>query len=285
MQVLSHLEDVITHWAGTRQDWGFVEEATAAAMTGGGGCNSSGGGRGGEGRGEVSSPVQPSHESDLEEGEIPGEASNSDPKIGESREPMSAVPDINKPIDLAVLGQGEDRGSLDTSRHVRAVKGRSKVWKNLCPSWVLGSCEDVRCPCAHGYLPRMCPKAFCPSSAHGMCPYAHSTEELQGMQASEAVTRRIAAVAVTPTLCADHLGSGGCLRGGACPFAHSTEELLQALEGSAYRSIQREVHLPIETRDHHDIKVRSMLCWHWLHGRLVLLRVLSRISLRSQEAQ
>ena len=191
----------------------------------------------------LSSSGQRADEWDLEDGEIRDEAGDCDAGNGENRVPVSGAP--GDPTDLAVRGQGHPR--------------------DLCSSWLLGSCEDVRCAHAHGYVPRMCPRSFCPPNA--ACPYAHSEEVLRRMQASEAVVRQIDRVRVDPTLCADNLGSGGCSRGDACPFAHCTEELLRALARSAYRKIQREVRLQIETRDENDMKNRSRLCCQWLRGR------------------
>ena len=279
--MLSCLEDIIKDVVMTRQDWGVGEEEHAAVMTVG-----DGGVGGGDGGGGGSSPDQPADadESDLEEGEIPDEAGNCDNLIGET---MSA-PDVNKPACPMAVGGGHGEDPRHTSRQERTVN----VWRRLCSAWVLRSCDDVRCQHAHGYVPRMCPGRhppgdFCAISAYGVCPYAHSAEELLGMQACGAVTRHIDRVLVAPTLCADHLASGGCSRGDdACPFAHSTEELLLALQGAAYRNVRREVCLQIETRDiNHVIEQRrSVLCQNWLRGRLVSLKVWSRIALSSRKA-
>ena len=237
----------------------------------------------------------PADESDLEEGEIRDtEEAVAQPlasnfRLCESGGIRVDKPYADKPLELEKnQPASEDVEEVCVVDEITAshIEGGSNlcnerpkaIRKRLCSVWVLGSCDDVRCKFSHGYQAEMCPKLYSETfnrlpnemsqtscNRGQLCPYAHSSSELQEMQDSLVMCRAIDHVEIVPKLCGAELANR-CMLGSACPFAHSTRELVASLGGSAIsRRVSRDVYLqpdgrPLQPR-------RSVLCQYWKQAR------------------
>ena len=197
------------------------------------------------------------------------------------------IPGADQPLTVQWSHHAFGEAFAPTDDEAGVYNQRSKKSRmSLCPSWILDSCLDRRCPHAHGYQAEMCPDLYCTSiwghitigqsqdssgrlCVRGQyCSYAHSHKELQEMLDSSVMYRDIDRVKIVPKLCSAELGEDRCGRGSACPFAHSTQELVAVLDGAAiYRRVEREVYLQPDRRPR--TARRSILCRHWVEGRFL----------------